>query len=432
MSVTAEDIRSFGIIGAGGAGFPTYVKAGSKAEILILNAAECEPLLHKDKELLKNFPDKIIEGMKIMMSLIGAKEGIIGIKEKYTDVIELLLKKIPKNIKIFPMGDYYPAGDEFILVYAATGRIIPPGGLPLNVGCVVDNVETIFNIAMKQPVTKKYLTVAGSVKNPSTICVPLGVSFKECIEIVGGATEDDISVLEGGLMMGRYIENLSSPVTKTTGGLIVLPYEHPIAKKYRRNEKQINMIGKAACDQCSFCTEYCPRYLIGHPIQPHLAMRALGFAKASDTMVIGTLFCCECNLCSFYSCPEDLDPKNVCVFNKGRLRKANAKWASRSVKAHPLQNARKVPLKRLFAKLSLKSFTNKGTLISVKKEWKKVVLPLKQGLGAASEPIVKIGDIVREGDIIAAFPKDKLGVVLHSSINGKVAEISDKIIIEAL
>ena len=110
-------------------------------------------------------------------------------------------------------------------------------------------------------------------------------------------------------MMGYHEENHQALVTKTTGGVIVLPADHIVVRRHRRDWKEIAAIGRSACDQCSFCTELCPRWLLGHPIQPHTAMRSLGFNEVGEANVIGTQFCCECNLCSMYSCPEDLDPK---------------------------------------------------------------------------------------------------------------------------
>ena len=164
------------MVGAGGAGFPTHVKLSGKADTLLLNAAECEPLLHKDKEVLREFADAVIEGMDAGMKLVGAQRGVIGIKEKYRDVIDLLRTKLPRHIDVAPLRDAYPAGDEFILVYDVLGRVIPPGGIPLAVGAVVMNVETAMNVARaaEQPVTEKYLTVAGAVAEPVTLRVPLG------------------------------------------------------------------------------------------------------------------------------------------------------------------------------------------------------------------------------------------------------------------
>ena len=250
------------------------------------------------------------------MEMVGANEGIVGIKEKYGEIIEAIERQEPHGIRVVPLPDVYPAGDEFILVHLVTGRVIPPGGLPKDVDVVVSNVETLINIALDQPVTQKYLTVAGAVRSPVTVRVPIGITIGEVIEAVGGTTEVDFGVLLGGVMMARPAVSLDVPVTKTTGGIIVLPSSHSLIKRHNAPWKQVQRIGRSACDQCRFCTEFCPRYLLGHPIEPHRAMQSLGFASGADAMVAGTLYCCECNLCTLFSCPEDLDPKNVCVQSK--------------------------------------------------------------------------------------------------------------------
>ena len=146
-SVTLTTLAEAGVVGAGGAGFPTHVKLAGRADYVLLNAAECEPLLHKDKEILRYFTDDVIQGLAVAISLCGAQEAIIGVKEKYHEVIDLLRQKIPTNMRVAPLRDAYPAGDEFILVYETLGRVIPPGGIPLNVGAVVMNVETAMNAA---------------------------------------------------------------------------------------------------------------------------------------------------------------------------------------------------------------------------------------------------------------------------------------------
>ena len=143
--VTVQDIASAGVVGAGGAGFPTHVKLSAKADTVLINAAECEPLLHKDKEVLRNYAQPVIEGLLAAMKLVGAARGVIGIKEKYQDVIALLTPMLPAGVSIAPLRDAYPAGDEFILVYDVLGRVIPPGGIPLHVNAVVMNVETAMN-----------------------------------------------------------------------------------------------------------------------------------------------------------------------------------------------------------------------------------------------------------------------------------------------
>lgn len=431
--ISVEQIEACGVVGAGGAGFPTHVKLKAKADTIILNAAECEPLLHKDKEMLRAFPDEIIAGLQAGKELVGASDAVIGIKGKYHDVIDLLRPRLPAGMRIVELADAYPTGDEFILVYDVTKRIIPPGKIPLAVGCVVTNVETAYNVARGVPVTEKFLTVAGAMNHPATVKVPVGVTFAEAIEVAGGAAIPDPVALVGGVMMGWLCTDLSEPVTKTTGGLIVLPRDHGLVQRYSLSWQAIARIGASACDQCSFCTEFCPRYLLGHPIEPHKAMRSLEFTMMGESNFIGTQFCCECNLCSMMACPEDLDPKNVCTQNKRRLMAEGRKW---EVEANPVRaelhlDNRRVPIGRLIRKLGLFDFVNKGPLVSATCPARRVVLPLKQHVGAPSEPTVKPGDNVKAGDAVARPAGGKLGAVIHASIGGTVKSVDGAITIEA-
>ena len=425
-----EQLRTWGVVGAGGAGFPTEVKCRARAEIVIVNAAECEPLLHKDKELLRAFSDEMFAGLRVVMKMTGAIRGVIGIKEKYTDVIDILHPLLPENIALYPLGDFYPAGDEFILVHTVTGRIIPPGGLPIHVGCVVNNVETLINVGRAGPVVVKYLTVAGAVKNPVTLCVPLGISFHECINLAGGAVTQDPVALVGGMMMGAFCDDFSTPVIKTTGGIIILPRGHDLVRRYTRKPNHIRRIGLSACDQCSYCTELCPRYLLGHPVQPHIVMRSLGFSAPAPAMMSGALACCECNLCTLMSCPEDLDPRAACVDAKRLACEAGMAPPHREAQAHPLVEERRTPLKRLMNRLGVAGFVNRGPLIPGVAETHRVLLPLKQHAGAPAEPTVKIGDRVRTGDMVADSPEGKLGACIHASIDGRVVSIDGAIVIE--
>ncbi len=432
MTTTIDRLAACGVVGAGGAGFPTHVKLNTQAEVVLLNAAECEPLLHKDKELLRAYGDEVLAGMTAAMQLTGASRGIVGIKGKYHDVIDRLSTRLPSGITIQSLHDSYPTGDEFILVYDCIGRIIPPGGLPRDVGAVVMNVETAMNVARDLGVTRKFLSVVGAVAEPVTVDVPVGVTFAECIALAGGATVPDPVALVGGAMMGRLAASLDDRVTKTTGGLIVLDRSHPLIRRYSNDWTVVRRIGAAACDQCSFCTELCPRYLLGHPIEPHKAMRSLGFSLAGEANVAGTLYCCECNLCTMYSCPEDLDPKNVCSQNKQRLMKdrpqANPDANENRARLH-LDN-RRAPIKRLIAKLGLAEYRNVGPLIRETVEPSKVVLPTKQHVGAPAEPIVRAGDRVGAGDVIARPAEGQLGAVIHASIAGSVTAVDGGITIE--
>jgi Na+-translocating ferredoxin:NAD+ oxidoreductase RnfC subunit len=431
--MTISRVAELGIVGAGGGGFPTAVKLATRVPLVIANAAECEPLLHKDKELLHHRSEPFLRGMSQAMEMVGAPAGVIGIKEKYHDIIAALEASAPKNIRVAPLPDAYPAGDEFILVHIVTGRVIPPGGLPKDVDAMVANVETLMNIGLDRPVTHKYLTVAGAVRTPVTLRVPIGIAIGEVIEAAGGATVGDYSVLLGGVMMAKPAAGLDVPVTKTTGGIVVLPHAHSLIQRHTAKWPQIARVGRSACDQCRFCTEFCPRYLLGHPIQPHRAMQSLGFAPSPAAIIAGTLYCCECNLCSLYACPEDLDPKNVCTESKPAAR-ANGLFFTGtpdSVVPHPMAEFRRVPMKRLIARLGLSDYNNVGPLVEHAFSPARATLPLKQHAGVPAVPVVKTGERVRPGDVLAAPAEGKLGARIHASIAGTVRLTHDAVVIEA-
>ena len=185
----SETLKEMGVVGAGGAGFPTHVKADSKVEFLLANGAECEPLLHKDFEIMCHYPAQICAGMEAMRQATGAQQGKFGLKEKNQAAIHAITPEAAKyNFEMVLLGDFYPSGDEYELVYAATNRLIPAGGIPLHVGCVVNNVETFYNVHQAlegKSVTHKFLTVTGCVGKPQSLWVPVGLTFRELIAHCG-------------------------------------------------------------------------------------------------------------------------------------------------------------------------------------------------------------------------------------------------------
>lgn len=435
--VTIEQIRDAGVVGAGGAGFPTHVKFASRADTVLLNAAECEPLLHKDKEVLREFAGEVLAGLAAAVRLVGAARGIVAIKEKYADVIAQLRPILPDGIEIFPLRDAYPAGDEFVLVYDVLGRVIPPGGIPLHVNAVVMNVETALNVARAPagPVVEKFVSVAGAVANPITLRVPVGVTLAECIAAAGGAVCAEPAYVVGGVMMGRLEDNHDALVDKTTGGVIVLPQDHVVVRRRRNTWAQTIRIGRSGCDQCSFCTELCPRYLLGHPIEPHRAMRSLMFNLVGQANVRGTSFCCECNLCSMFSCPEDLDPKNVCAQNKRRIAAEKAVWNDPPFNPNRpglLADGRKVPTAKLMHKLGLAGFANVGPMVDYSLPVRRVGIALKQHVGPPCEPTVAVGARVAVGDVVGrpavVDGKPALGAPVHASIGGRVTAVADGVV----
>ncbi len=352
-------------------------------------------------------------------------------------MIDLLRAKLPKTIDVAPLRDAYPAGDEFILVYDVLHRVIPPGGIPLAVGAVVVNVETAMNVARadRQPVTEKYLTIAGAVAEPVTLRVPVGVTLAQCVAAAGGPTVSDANYIVGGVMMGYLEDDHDALVDKTTGGVIVLPDDHVVVRRRRQDWRQITRIGRSACDQCSFCTELCPRWLLGHPIEPHRAMRSLAFNLIGEPNVAGTQFCCECNLCSLYSCPEDLDPKNVCTQNKRRLAAEKKRWETppfNPERPNLHSDNRKAPMSRLLTKLGLRRFRNVGPLREALLPADRVGVKLKQHVGAPCEPTVGVGRRVTKGQMIGRPPvkdgKPALGAPVHASIDGVVMAVENGVV----
>ena len=428
-----EKVKAAGVVGAGGGGFPTHVKLSGKADTVIANGAECEPLLHKDAAVMEIWAVEMVRGMQLSMEAVGAERGFVGIKEKNAHAIEAVEKACEGTaVSVHRLGDFYPAGDEFDLVYEVTGRLIPPTGIPLHVGCVVANVETFVNIALAdegEPVISKTLTVTGAVHNPITLTVPVGTTFRDAIEAAGGATVDDFMVCVGGLMMGTHTDDLDTPVTKIVGGLIVLPREHDLIQRKVKPLPTKDRIGKSSCDQCRFCTELCPRYLLGYAVEPHQVMRSLAFTKTGEQEWNNWAeLCCGCNLCSLYACPEMLYPKEACDTAKDKMREANIKWASPDtpVKVHPMREGRRTPVKSLMRKLGVAEYNSPAPWQAVTVTPDRVILPLKQAAGAPAQPVVSVGDTVEAGTQIGQIPEGALGAAVHAPFAGTVTNVTEQ------
>ena len=429
-------IRAAGVIGAGGGGFPAYKKLEYKVEHIIANGVECEPLLYKDREVMLRETERMMNGLEIVKEITDAKRVTIAIKEKNLDVAEFIKPFADKRgFSVFITRNVYPAGDEYILVYEISGRRIPPNGIPLMVGCLVNNVETLVNISNAVeniPVTQKYITITGSVKSPVTTSVPVGTSFKDCIKLAGGFTTSDPVLLTGGVMMGGVETDFNQSVSKTLGGLIVLPSDHTLVVRKSSPQKVYNKTGHSTCDQCSFCTQLCPRYILGYPIQPHLVMRALQMTgEAKEALNLWAASCCECNVCSLFACPEKLDPKNICTDIKTKLKEQKRGFTKEQMDeafrdVHPAREGREIPISNLYQRLGLKVYDRKAGFKTFNNDIiKELYIPLKYNFGQAAKPIVNIGFNVKEGDMIASSDINDLGVPVHSGISGVVKAITE-------
>lgn len=437
-----EQIKNAGVVGAGGAGFPTHVKLGAKAEYVVVNGAECEPLLRVDQQLMARQPERLLRALCLAMKMTGASNGIIALKEKYHEAVETLSRLLPQypGIRLQLFGAFYPAGDEQVVVYETTGRIIPEGGIPLNVGVVVLNVETLLNVLdaceNNRPVTDTYVTLTGAVREKKTVCIPLGITVKEALSLAGGPTLAHYAVVNGGPMMGRIV-GPDSRITKTTKGLIVLPADHPLLASLQRSVSAMLRSAKTACMNCSLCTEVCPRNMLGHRLEPHKLMRTAAYGSLCDRELtaLSAYLCCGCRICE-YACVMDLQPWKLNEMLKTELGREQIKNTMHETpkQVHPFRQYKKFPVHKLIYRLGLSEYDQPAPLDAHNAEsgvsggphvFEEVRLPLKQHVGASAEPIAAVGERVGKGQRIAEMKDDKLGACLHASISGTIAGITE-------
>lgn len=433
-----EQIRDAGIIGAGGAGFPTHAKLTSQAEYILMNGAECEPLLRVDQQLMEMMPDEIIRGFEAAGRMTGAKKALIGIKKKHGKVIDILNQRIQalnlsEYVEVSPLPDIYPAGDEQVLVYELTGRVVPETGIPIQVGCVVVNTETALNIykaSQGQPVTEKYITVAGDVPNRVTVKVPVGTPVIDVLKLSGIEDFSDYAVIDGGPMMGPVMADIGGFVTKKNKGFVILKKDHFLIRKKSITPEQARRVNKATCEQCRMCTDMCPRYLLGHNMQPHKMMRVMNYSiNDLEGQKIAQL-CCQCNMCELFACPAGLHPKMANLYFKDKLAQEGIRYKpdKQEFEARNVRQYRLVPSKRLVARLGLKAFDMPAPMTESGIVPQTVRIATRQHVGAPAQPVVSQGQQVQAGQMIGRIPEDSLGAAIHASIPGTVTQVTDEYI----
>ncbi len=291
-------VQDAGIVGMGGATFPTHVKLSPPKEkpidVLILNGAECEPYLTADHRLMIERPKEIVEGLKILMRILNVPKGHIGIESNKPDAIEIMQKAAADSpeVKVWPLKVKYPQGAEKMLIKAIAGRNVPAGGLPMDCGVVVQNVGTAVAIydAVRygRPLIERYVTVTGrGVKDPKNFRVRLGTQFSQLIEEAGGLTDDAGKVISGGPMMGMSQYTLEVPVIKGTSGILVL----------RKSEVDTRPYGP--CIRCARCIDVCAMKL-----QPSLIGLFIEKGHYEDAKAYNVMDCFECGSCTFV-CPAN-------------------------------------------------------------------------------------------------------------------------------
>lgn len=428
----SEILKDAGIVGAGGAGFPTYAKLNEKADTIILNGAECEPLLKLHRQVLEHRAGEIVFALETVKNVLKADRVIIAIKSHYKDAIEAAEEAIEgkEGFSIGLLPEIYPAGDEVVATYETTGRVVPPGQLPISVGCIVFNIETMLNTARalkgNKGVTYKYITVAGEVKRPCTLRVPIGMTYGEVVELCGGPTIKNPVYFAGGPMTG-HISSKRDVVTKTSNAILVLDENQYIIQK-RTTPVTISMKrAMSACCNCMMCTDLCSRHLLGHPIDPQKFMMHATSGVTKDTEpYINTFFCSSCGICEYYACFQGLSPTTLIGVTKGKLKAAGIPIPKdiEAKEVHKMREFRSVSVSKLVRHLGLVKYDVECPLEDTLVEAKSVKIKLSQHIGAPAVACVKVGDKVTVGDVIANAAEG-LSVNVHASISGTVEEVTD-------
>ncbi len=436
-----EKIRDAGVVGAGGAGFPTHVKVNASVDTVLVNGASCEPLLMSDAVLMETQTAAMVRGLLAVLDCTGAGRGVICLKGKHRKAMQAVREAAAADksgrLEVFELRDFYPAGDEQVLVHEVLGRTVPEAGIPLQVGVVVSNVETLCNVARAMegtPLTERYVTVTGEVKRHMVVRVPVGTLVEDVLAFAGGPTITDYVVVDGGPMMGRVLPDTHQPVTKTTSGLIVLPPDHTVVARKVMDPERVRRITATICCQCSQCTDLCPRNLLGHRLRPHLLMRAAGGTDlAASPAAREALLCSECGICEKFACPMLVSPREVNAQIKRALMQEGVRWDAQGRKpvVHPFRGTRYVPTSRLMQRLDVVKYdTHPGLAEGFAPQV--VEIALKQHIGAPASCLVAVGDRVAQGDLIGEIPEKSLGARVHASINGTVTSVADgKVVIRA-
>ncbi len=429
-------MREFGVVGAGGAGFPSYAKLAGGADLLLVNGSECEPLLYTDYVILKNELSLVLSGISEVLAHTGIPSSLICIKAHTAKRLgveegERLADKI--FVRVLP--DVYPIGDEVSLIYEATGRLVKPGNLPITAGIIVYNVETMYNLGrvvrFSEPVTKKWLTVGGDIKNPTVIRVPVGAKIADILKKLDIKLMDGYTVLDGGPSMGKVINPTTYSVTKTTKGILILPDDTQAIASKKINEKMAQARAETACCQCTRCTDMCPRNMLGYPLEPHKMVRtAMGAVEVMPKMVLSATLCCGCGICESLACSQGISPRAVIANYKGLLAENKLRFdVPGEYHVRDEREYRMVPSKKWMSVLGVTKFDMVADFGGDIEELSRVEIPLSRHIGIPSIPTVADGDFVEKGDLIAAAANG-LSVPQHASVSGTVTLGNDKIIID--
>lgn len=429
-----QKIEAAGVIGAGGAGFPTHRKLAPGISTVLVNASECEPLLYTDFTIMQQHMAQVAAGAEEVAQALGAEQVVVAMKSHTAEGLSYEdREKVGVSAAVKTVPNIYPVGDEIILIYQALGKIVPPGQLPSAVGVVVINVETAYNIFKSLcdvPVTEKWLTIGGNVPQPIVVKVPINCDVKAVLKAAGIMVPPGHTVLDGGPAMGRIINPNTAKITKTTKSLLILPDEIPAVALKSTSIERVLKRASSACCQCSYCTDLCPRHLIGYPLQSHKTLRAVGSNQIGhpDDLLTASL-CSGCGVCTYMACCQGIIPSAMMAEVKKSLGKNRLAYrSSEPTVPDPERDNRLVPSSRLKGRIGVADFDKPVRFVegfSVPQEF--FTLPLSQHLGKPSVPLVQPGDAVGAGQMIAKAAEG-ISAALHTPVSGKVLSVTDSYI----
>ncbi len=439
----SDMIRMYGIEEAGpGEKTALHERLKKKrVDTIIVNGTGCEPLVATDQYLLKTERRSIVCGIEFLMESLGAEKAIFALNEKYRTIYEDFSRQFHNrdDVKAIPVGDFYPSGDEPVLVYEVTGRVIPQGSSALDVRCVVMNVETVFDVgnalSEKKPVTGVFLNCAGEVKYPSIVHACNGVAIGEIVSLCGGATAKDCVAVIGGPIRGHVETDFDTPVRKDTKSVIVLQREHEVVQRLTMPLEVMLRRSKAHFYLWAFCTDFCPLHLLGYDVDPTDLMRRISYdLHDTPVSVLDTVFLCSsCGVCDLQPGAPQISPSAINGMVRSRLLEEgyHPAFTKKNGSVHEVREARKVPRPKVLERLHLSKYDRISSLRCLQTDPSRVEIMLDQGSGVRSKPVVEVDERVAKESLIAEAPSHGNGAHIHASIEGRVIYMDkERMIIE--
>lgn len=421
-----EKIARAGVVGAGGAGFPSAFKLTDGIDTILINAVECEPLLKTDYYILKTYRQRLEQTIEKLLEMKLAKECVIAIKEHSAHTLGIQSGAFCSGGSYWVIDNIYPAGDELVLIADVLGRSVGSGQLPISQGVVVYNLETLYNIANAMediPVTHKFLTVGGASGRTYVVKTPIGTPLQVIVDGLGITLDDSMAVIDGGPMMGNIVGR-DAVVTKTTKGYLILPETSKTVALKRMNRSTELKRASSACCGCRMCTDLCPRHLLGHDIEPHKIVKMVANGVTDARVYLGAFSCSSCGVCDKIACCQGLSPRSVFASVKTELVQAGIKPPKREITPLSQREYRRVPTGRIVRRMGLDKY-DRNDFFFLEISPDSVTINVKQHIGKAYPVAVRVGDCVKRGDVLVT-DDGGLGAVVHASIDGRISQITER------